>query len=45
MFAYEYQVTGSWEDPKVLRVRAPEIASPGAGAASAAPESGEKPPQ
>jgi len=45
MFAYEYQVTGSWEDPRVLRVRAPEIASPGAGAASAAPESGEKPPQ
>ena len=46
MFAYEYQVTGSWEDPKVLRVRAPEVAIPGAGAAaSAAPESAEKPPQ
>jgi len=45
MFAYEYQVTGSWEDPKVLRVRAPEVAVPGAGAAAAAPESPEKPPQ
>jgi uncharacterized protein YhdP len=45
MFSYEYQVTGSWEDPKVLRVRAPEIASPGADSTSAAPESGGKPPQ
>ncbi|HTO50102.1 MAG TPA: YhdP family protein [Burkholderiales bacterium] len=44
MFAYEYQVTGSWEDPKVLRVRAPEVAAPGA-STQAAPESGEKPTQ
>ena len=45
MFAFEYQVTGSWEDPKVLRVRVPEIALPGAAGAPAAPESSEKPPQ
>ena len=28
MFSYEYQVTGSWEDPKVV-TRAPELATPG----------------
>jgi uncharacterized protein (TIGR02099 family) len=35
MFSYEYQVTGSWEDPKVVRVRAPEFAIPSAPAATA----------
>ena len=35
MFSYEYQVTGSWEDPKVVRVRAPEPAMPGPGARDA----------
>ena len=43
MFAYEYQVTGSWEDPKVVRVRAPEVATPGPGGTTAAPESGDRP--
>jgi len=42
MFSYEYQVTGSWEDPKVVRVRAPEPATPGIGGTTAAPESGDK---
>ena len=43
MFSYEYQVTGSWEDPKVVRVRAPEPATPGiGGTTTAAPESGDK---
>lgn len=43
MFAYEYQITGSWVDPKVIRVRAPELAVPGLGGAPAAPEGAEKP--
>ena len=29
MFSYEYQVTGSWEDPKVVRTRSPEVPIPG----------------
>jgi hypothetical protein len=47
MFAYEYQVTGSWVDPKVFRVGAPELAIPGlAPAAPAAAEGApETPPQ
>jgi uncharacterized protein (TIGR02099 family) len=40
MFSYEYQVSGSWEDPKVVRVRAPELAIPGLRGAPAAPEGG-----
>ena len=36
MLAYEYQVTGSWEEPKVIKVRAPprveEPATPAGGA-------------
>jgi len=43
MFSFEYQVSGSWEDPKVVRVRAPEL--PGAGGTAAAPESGDRPAQ
>jgi uncharacterized protein YhdP len=40
MFSYEYQVSGSWEDPKVVRVRAPEPPVPGA--AKPAPESSDQ---
>jgi len=45
MFAYEYQVTGSWVDPKVIRVRAPEVAAPesGSGPATADGSDGRKP--
>jgi len=25
MFSYEYQVNGSWEDPKVIKVRSPQV--------------------
>ena len=40
MFAFEYRVTGSWEDPKVDRVGAPESARSGARRRSSAkPES------
>jgi uncharacterized protein (TIGR02099 family) len=45
MFAYEYQVTGSWVDPKVIRLRAPEVAAPETGAGGAAPEAAAKQPQ
>ena len=45
MFSYEYQITGSWVDPKVIRVRAPELATPGQGGAAAVPESAEGQPQ
>jgi uncharacterized protein YhdP len=31
MFAFEFQISGSWEDPKVIRTRAPEVALPGPG--------------
>jgi uncharacterized protein (TIGR02099 family) len=44
MFSYEYQVTGSWENPKVVRTRSPEVPIPGLGGAAAAPESGEQQP-
>ncbi len=36
MFAFEYQITGSWEDPKVIRTRAPEVKLPGPGGGDAA---------
>jgi uncharacterized protein YhdP len=45
MFSYEYQISGSWEDPKVVRVRAPDL-NPGVRAAPASEppvESGAKP--
>ncbi len=32
MFAFEFQISGSWEDPKVIRARAPELMVPGAAA-------------
>jgi uncharacterized protein YhdP len=28
MFAFEYHVTGSWEDPEVEKVRAPPAMTP-----------------
>ena len=38
MFSYEFQISGSWEDPKVIKLRAPD--SPGAGGTAAGEESG-----
>ena len=44
MFSYEYQVTGSWENPKVVRTRSPEVPIPGQSGPAAAPEGGEPQP-